>query len=172
MTIGDRPLSTHCGRYWPQIKHLYDVRQLCSCNASRLGECSVMKYVSVAATAFLFASSIPTIATPSASIFQKGREISGTCFAKYRGTVLMNGPCKGLGHGDSLFVTAEKDQCSLDVTRSGEVAISAYRGDCGNSELGSDDEPIGKLKPVGNCLVGPNARVCLKAGRGVVKNAY
>jgi hypothetical protein len=25
---------------------------------------------------------------------------------------------------------------------------------------------------VGDCLVGPNAKVCLKAGREIVKNAY
>lgn len=56
--------------------------------------------------------------------------------------------------------------------RSTKGAISAYRGGCGNSDLGSNDEPIGKLKPVGNCLVEPNARVCLKAGHEVVRNAY
>jgi hypothetical protein len=131
-----------------------------------------MRYVSVASIALLFASSVPTFAAPSASIFQKGRAISGTCFAEFRGTVLMNGRCSGLGHRDSLFVTAEKDSCSLNITRSGQVAISAYRGECGESDLGSDDEPIGRLKPVGNCLIGPNAKVCLKAGREIVKNAY
>ena len=130
-----------------------------------------MKSVGLALVVLLVTSSIPTVAAPPASIFQKGRILSGTCVAKFRGAVLMDGKCSGLGHGNSLFVTADKDQCSLNITRSGEVAISAYRGVCGNSDLGSDDKPIGRLKPVGNCLVGPNAKVCLKADRGIFKGA-
>jgi len=131
-----------------------------------------MKSIGVASIVLLITSATPTVAAPPASIFQKGRVISGDCFAKFRGAVLMTGKCSGLGHGDSLFVTAAKDSCSLRITPSGDVAISAYRGECGDSELGSDDEPIGKLTPVGDCLVGPNAKVCLKAGREIVKNAY
>ena len=131
-----------------------------------------MKYISVASAVLLFASSVPTVAASSPSIFQKGRAISGTCFAKFRGAVLMDGRCSGLGHRNSLLVTAKRDSCTLDITRDGEVSISAYRGECGDSDLGSDEEPIGKLKRVGNCLAGPNAKVCLKAGNVVVKNAY
>ena len=131
-----------------------------------------MKYVRIPLIGFLFVSSVPTFAAPPASIFQKGRAISGTCFAKFKGAVLMNGKCSGLGHRNYLFVTAEKDSCSLSIARSGEVAISAYRGECGDSELGMDEESLGELKPVRDCLVGRNVRVCLKAGREVVKNAY
>ena len=130
----------------------------------------------IISVALVFTLPSPAIAASRAAarsslIFQKGREISGTCFAKFHGVVLMNGKCAGLGHRDSLFVTAEKDQCSLNITRSGEVAISAYRGDCGASGLGSTDVAIGKLKAVGGCLVAANARVCLKAGPHVFKNS-
>lgn len=131
-----------------------------------------MKLVRVAATAILLSSVAPTMAAPAAGIFQKGRRVSGTCFATFKGVVLMNGRCLGLGHGRSVFVTSEKDGCSLEITPSGDVLISAYRNECGNSDLGDLGEPIGKLKRVGRCLVGSSARVCLEAGRGFVKNAY
>jgi hypothetical protein len=94
------------------------------------------------------------------------------CFAKLNGEVLMNGRCSGLGHRNSVFVTSDKDACSLNISRSGEIAISAYRGACGSSDLGSDDEPIGTVRKSGNCWTGANARVCLVLGRSVVKNAH
>lgn len=129
-----------------------------------------MKLVNIAFVALLLVSSVSATAAPANLIFQKGRVISGTCFAKLRGAPLMNGACSGLGHGNSLFVTAEKDGCSLEIIRSGRGAISAYKNECGN--LDSSDTPIGTFKPVGNCLVAPAAKVCLKAGREVFKEAY
>ena len=130
-----------------------------------------MKIAGSVSIIFLLAFAGSAVAAPPPSIFERGRAISGTCFVKFEGAILMNGLCSGLGHGDSLFVTSNKDACSLSITRSGEAAISAYRGDCGSSDLGSDDEPIGILKRIGNCWVGANAKVCLKAGRRVLRNA-
>lgn len=98
-----------------------------------------------------------------ASIWKDGQGVSGTCYAKVGNSVYMDGPCSGLGHGGSLFVTAEADGCSFDVTLKGQRAagsLFAYRNTCGDLEA---DVAVGPFERQGECWSAPNARFCLRA---------
>jgi hypothetical protein len=78
----------------------------------------------------------------------------------------MNGPCEGAGHGSSIFVTADRDGCSIELTRkSGGVtgSLFAYKDDCGTLEK---DVNLGPFRPAGACWVAAAAKVCVKPGRG------
>lgn len=112
------------------------------------------------------ASAVSAIAAPPHhSIWKKGSDINGICRATVGGKLLMNGSCAGLGHGDSIFVTAARDGCSIELTRaragvSGK--IFAYKNSCGDLD---DDVQLGSFKQVGNCWTSASAKVCLKIAR-------
>lgn len=77
----------------------------------------------------------------------------------------MNGPCGGAGHGNSIFVTAERDGCSIELARKRGVVtgkIFAYKDSCGDI---NNDVQLGRFKQVGNCWASAAAKVCLQVGR-------
>ncbi len=108
----------------------------------------------------------PAAPADGTGIWRDGGDLVGTCFAKVGRTALMDGPCEGAGHGNSIFVTADRDGCSIELNRHGNTvtgSLSAYRNSCG--EIDSDVN-LGGFTPAGDCWAGSTAKVCVKAGRG------
>lgn len=99
------------------------------------------------------------------SIWKKGAAVQGTCRAVVAGKTVMDGRCAGLGHGSSVFVTAQKDGCSIELTRNAKGVVGKifeYKDVCGELE---GDVDLGSFKPDGNCWKAAAAEVCLEAGR-------
>jgi len=93
----------------------------------------VIGLISTGALAFASYAS----AASAKTIWLKGGSIKRTCTASVGGNRLMSGPCSGLGHGNTLFVTAERDGCSdkLQRTKTGITGkIFAYKDACGDLE--------------------------------------
>jgi hypothetical protein len=68
-----------------------------------------------------------------AALWSKGTALSGTCRVEVNGSSIMDGQCSGLGHGDSIFLTAERDGCSVELGKEGAQAtgkLFAYRNTC------------------------------------------
>lgn len=133
-------------------------RGLCRLPAGGFGNCSAKQDNSGQNAAMTPGRS----ASDQDAIWKDGQAIAGTCYAEHDQVVLMDGACSGLGHGGSLFVTAEADGCSLDISRHGEKArgsLFAYKNACGELE---SDVAVGPLVKSGNCWIGDNARFCLK----------
>lgn len=98
-------------------------------------------------------------------IWKKGAAVQGTCRAVVAGKTVMDGRCAGLGHGSSVFVTAQKDGCSIELTRSAKGVVGRifeYKNVCAELE---GDVDLGGFKPAGNCWKAASAEVCLEAGR-------
>lgn len=98
-------------------------------------------------------------------IWKKGAAVQGTCRAVVAGKTVMDGPCAGMGHGASVFVTARKDGCSIELTKSAKGVVGKifeYKDVCGELE---GDVALGSFKPDGNCWKAASAEVCLEAGR-------
>src|SRR3954453_9685477 len=57
------------------------------------------------------------VETASQSIWRKGGDVQGTCHVTVGGKSLMDGACGGAGHGSSVFVTAQRDGCSIELTQ-------------------------------------------------------
>jgi hypothetical protein len=112
----------------------------------------------------------PATARAPASIWKNGGDVRGTCRAVVAGRAVMNGLCGGGGHGNSIFVTAEKDGCSIELTRGrGGVTgkIFAYKNICagGDGPPNDGDVNLGRFTLVNGCWQSGTARVCLKPGR-------
>lgn len=113
----------------------------------------------------------PTAATSnqgsiSASIWENNQSVSGNCRVSVEGEMVMDGPCSGLGHGNSIFVTAERDGCSIELSRSkGAVKgkVFAYKDTCGSPESApnNSDVDLGVFATEGECLRSNSASVCL-----------
>lgn len=98
-------------------------------------------------------------------IWKKGAAVQGTCRAVVAGKTVMDGPCAGMGHGASVFVTARKDGCSIELTKSAKGVVGKifeYKDVCGELE---GDVALGSFKPDGNCWKAASAEVCLEVGR-------
>lgn len=103
----------------------------------------------------------------SQPIWKKGAAVQGTCRAVVAGKTVMDGPCAGMGHGASVFVTARKDGCSIELTKSAKGVVGKifeYKDVCKELE-GEGDVALGSFKPDGNCWKAASAKVCLEAGR-------
>lgn len=112
------------------------------------------------------ATTLETGGRPQSNIWKAGGTVTGTCFAKVGSAILMDGPCSGAGHGTSVFVTAERDGCSIDLSRHGASAtgsLFAYKDACGELE---SDVNLGSFSPDGACWASQMARVCVQPGRG------
>lgn len=106
----------------------------------------------------------------TSTIWAKGSTVSGTCRATVDGKVVMDGPCSGLGHGSTVFVTAERDGCSVELTKTKAGVIGkilAYKDTCGDSDTAVNDHDValGSFQPSGSCLRAKAASLCLSAGR-------
>jgi hypothetical protein len=102
----------------------------------------------------------------SASIWKNNQSVSGNCRVSVAGEMVMDGPCSGLGHGTSVFVTAERDGCSIELSRSkGTVKgkVFAYKNTCGSPESApnNSDVDLGVFATEGECLRSNSASVCL-----------
>lgn len=118
-------------------------------------------------------SSTPTVEASIASqigagvsIWRDGADVSGTCRISIYGEKYMMGPCSGAGHGSSVFVTAEADGCSIELTRDGSSVrgrLFAYKNTCGSegSPPNNSDVDLGTFRQDGRCLIAKDAEVCL-----------
>lgn len=98
-------------------------------------------------------------------IWKKGAAVEGRCRAVVAGKTVMDGPCAGLGHGGSVFVTASKDGCSIELKKSAKGVVGKifeYKDVCGDLE---GDVQLGSFKPDGSCWKAASAELCLEAGR-------
>jgi hypothetical protein len=114
---------------------------------------------------------LPTLATfgvaeaASQSIWSKGRDVHGTCHVTVGGKSLMDGACGGVGHGSSVFVTAQRDGCSIELIQRPQGVtgkIFAYKDTCGELET---EVNLGVFKAEGSCWRTGSARICLQPGR-------
>jgi len=100
----------------------------------------------------------------TASVWKSGTSISGTCRATLNGKTIMAGPCSGLGHGSSLFVTAAADGCSIELKRNGGQItgdLFAYKNICEGLEDGETGN-LGRFTEQGGCMRSASASLCLK----------
>jgi hypothetical protein len=99
-----------------------------------------------------------TSKSATASIWQDDQTVSGTCTVTADGRTYMNGSCSGLGHGSYITVTSDADGCTVDLDRSGDAKLYAYKDSCGDLET---DVPLAKFHDEGVCWASDTGRLCL-----------
>ncbi len=101
------------------------------------------------------------------AIWADGQRIGGNCRVRVMGETLMDGLCSGAGHGDSVFVTAERDGCSIELSRDQGTVLGkvfAYKDTCGSPESAPNkaDVSLGPLVVEGGCWHSKLASICLE----------
>lgn len=141
-------------------------------NSMQAGEMEAMPEVAPAATHAQPAKQPVVSATDergsaASSIWTDGVSVSGNCTATVAGRKVMSGACSGRGHGSSVFVTAEYDGCSIELTRTdGQVtgSLFAYKNTCGSPESAPNNRNIdlGSFTLDGDCWRTKSTSVCLR----------
>lgn len=98
-----------------------------------------------------------------------GATLSGYCLVSIGDNKVMDGPCSGAGHGNSLFISSESDGCSVELTNSSSSVtgtLLAYKDVCWLDKVSGvevkDELPLGKFEYSGRCWSNDRARICLR----------